>query len=478
MRDAFLRHDYTVTGVPAALGTTAHAALARGETVPARRRTAGGGPLATLVRLFLLQLDVPERHAAHALPLEDAVALGLVARDGDRVRAALDVRPYAGDDSDAPWWVVADLGTGLDGRTAPLGEDHVLGVGGASTTLAQLVPRGPVGTALDVGTGCGVQALHLATHARAVTGTDVLPRALELARLTAAFSDVPLDLRAGSLYAPVAGERFDLVVSNPPFVVSPAGRYAYRDSGLPGDEVCRRLVAGAPDVLAPGGTLVMLANWVSRAGEPWQERVAGWLPPVVQAWVVQRDVQDPAAYVATWLRDSGETGSAHYVEAYDAWLSALEADGVEGIGFGWVVLRRTDGNGAVRLEEWPHAVEQPLGPYVDEELASAAWSAATDDAVLVASRLVLAPDVVQEQHGEPGAEDPEVVVLRRGRGMRRAERCSTELAATAGACDGSLPLGGVLDAVAMVLGQDPADVRRNTVPQVRRLVEQGFLRPA
>ena len=62
----------------------------------------------------------------------------------------------------------------------------MLGVSSASTTLAQLTVRRPVGRALDLGTGCGVQSLHLARHARSVTATDLNPRALELAALTAA----------------------------------------------------------------------------------------------------------------------------------------------------------------------------------------------------------------------------------------------------------------------------------------------------
>ena len=126
----------------------------------------------------------------------------------------------------------------------------MLGVGPAALTLAAATVREPVGTALDVGTGCGVQSLHLSQHAGAVTGTDVLPRALAMARLTARLNGLDWELVEGDLLGPVAGRRFDLVVSNPPFIVGPGdGGFAYRDSGLAGDEVCRRLIRQAPDVL-------------------------------------------------------------------------------------------------------------------------------------------------------------------------------------------------------------------------------------
>ena len=97
----------------------------------------------------------------------------------------------------------------------------MLGVGPASLTLASATVRRPVGTALDIGTGCGVQALHLSQHAGTVTGTDVLPRALAMARLTARLNGLHWELIEGDLLAPVEGRRFDLVVSNPPFIVGP-----------------------------------------------------------------------------------------------------------------------------------------------------------------------------------------------------------------------------------------------------------------
>jgi methylase of polypeptide subunit release factors len=480
LRDAFLAAGYTVDGVADRLGPVATAALARHETVPARRATTGGDPLDTLIQLFLLHRPVRQEAATRALPLDAAVDLGVLYADGDEVHARLDVRPYGEQGGgDQLWWVVSDLGTGLDGVHRPLPAEHVLGVGGASTTLAQLVPRGPVGRTLDVGTGSGVQALHAARHSAEVIGTDVSERALQLAGLTAALSGVRLELRRGDLLEPANGETFDLVVSNPPFVIgAPAGRtrHTYRDGGLPLDGVGARLAGDAPALLTEGGTLVMLANWVLRDGEPWDERVTGWLPAHgVDALAVQREVLDPAEYVATWLRDAGERGDERYVERYDGWLAALERDRVEGVGFGFLVVRRTDADRRLSTLDWPHPVQQPLGPHLAGWLDRQRWLAAHEaDDELAAATLTLAADVLQEQIGAPGAEDPQHVVLRQQVGLRRAFASDTATAALVGACDGTLPMGTLVAAVRQVLGDEGPDL----LGQVRLMVEAGVLTPS
>ncbi|GAA4907485.1 hypothetical protein GCM10023237_28940 [Streptomyces coeruleoprunus] len=226
LRAAFLAADFTADGLLERLGATAYAALARSETVPALRATRGEGALDTLVRLFLLQRPVPHERAAATLPLEEALADGWVIRDGDEVRATVDVRPYGGPEGQ-DWFIVSDLGCAVGGAGGASGRDEgmVLGVGGASTTLAGLTVRTPVASALDLGTGSGIQALHAAQHATRVTATDLNPRALEFTRLTLALSGAPeADLRVGSLFEPVASETYDLIVSNPPFVISPGAR--------------------------------------------------------------------------------------------------------------------------------------------------------------------------------------------------------------------------------------------------------------
>jgi methylase of polypeptide subunit release factors len=507
LRETLLAASFTPDGLLELLGAPAYAALARGEIVPALRATRGDDRApAVLVRLFLLRRAVPLERARAALPGE-AFDDGWVVREGggggDEVRASVDVRPYAGEGGQ-DWWVVSDRGRAVGGAGGAGGtgpgagrEDVVLGVGGASMTLAQITVRPPVGRALDVGTGSGIQALHAAQHAERVTATDVNPRALRMAALTLALSGAPeADLREGSLFEPVAregeDEKFDLIVANPPFVISPAGarageRLTYRDGGMAGDALCRTLVTRSAAHLADGGWCQLLANWEEPEGEDWRERLASWVPGGCDAWIVRREEQDVTEYTELWLRDAGahRQEAAAYERRYEEWLAGFAARGTRSVGLGWITLRRAPAGQAgrrpsVTIEDWPHAVEQPLGETITAHFARQDFlrEHARTDAELLGCRLVMADGVVQEQLGEPGAEDPQHVVLRQGHGMMRARAVDTVGAGFAGSCDGTLPAGAIADAIAELLGEEPAALRANVAPLARSLVEQGFLRPA
>ena len=225
MREDLRQAGYTVEGMGEVLGPVASAALHREQPLPATRVTdrAAGGAAATLLRCFVLGLPVGSFDLEVALPrtgVGGLLSLGLVRRSADgaggpgvRLQATCDLRPYGTEQEN--WWVASDL-SGSTTR-GPLPTDHVLGIGGASTTLASWTPRPHVGRALDLGTGCGVQALHLASHTTERVATDLSDRALQFARFTLALNGVEVDLRRGNLLDPVEGERFNLIVSNPPF---------------------------------------------------------------------------------------------------------------------------------------------------------------------------------------------------------------------------------------------------------------------
>ncbi len=165
---------------------------------------------------------MPVEHAERALPglVDELEAAGFLRRSGGEVRALLDVRPYSADDRSL--WVLSDQAPGLDGPMTRVADYHVLGITPAATSLAQLTLREPVGRALDLGTGCGVQALHLAAHCDAVIATDINPRAVWMAAFNASLNDLStIELRTGYFFTPVRGETFDLITTNPPFVISP-----------------------------------------------------------------------------------------------------------------------------------------------------------------------------------------------------------------------------------------------------------------
>ncbi|HWU21799.1 MAG TPA: transferase, partial [Nocardioides sp.] len=139
LRPALEGADFTYDAVSELLGEAAHAALSRNETTPALRRTLrDSSPLATLIKLFLLQREVDRADAERALPglVDELAAAGFVAQSVGEVAARMDCRPYAVEGADL--WVVSDLTPGLDGTPTVVSGDYVLGISQASSSLAQL----------------------------------------------------------------------------------------------------------------------------------------------------------------------------------------------------------------------------------------------------------------------------------------------------------------------------------------------------
>ena len=492
--------DYTVQGVRDAVGDVAADALDREQWVPALAAARGSSSAAaTLLRLFQLG-DEPTRavvdSALPTLRAEGLEALGLAAAAGggagDAVRATCDLSPYSAQDEsgDVDWWIASDPSE--IARRGALPTDYVLGVGGASRTLAQLTVRDQRGSVLDVGTGCGIQALHASRHATRVVATDIDARALRYAGLNAALAGVELDLREGSMFEPVAGELFDLVVSNPPFVITPrgagagaVGEFTYRDGGAAGDDVVSGFVRSVGDVLAPGGVAQLLGNWEHRRGQDWEERVASWLPDGLDGWVVQRELLDPAQYAELWLRDGGLTPDrdrARYETAYLAWLDDLASRDVEAIGFGFVTVRRppsgTAGERAWhRVEEITGTVQQPLGAVVSSVLGAVEDVRGLSADELLGRRWQVAGDVTEERFHEPGQPQPSVMVLRAGGGLGRTIQADTGLAAFVGASDGELTGLQIVGALAALLEVDASALAAELAPQVRGLAIDGLLLP-
>ena len=514
------RLDYTPDGVARLLGPAASAALSRDQIIPALlaadravRRDEANAALAAVVRLWLLAEPQPKETLDAALPGLGAgglLELGLVESDpgSGLLSAKADFRPYGWDANEdgsggAELWVASDLAAHQ--QEGVLRHDHVLGIGQASTTLVQTTIRRHTERALDLGTGCGIQTFHLLHHCEHVTATDISERALAFTRFNILLNAEALSvdperledrvsLRRGSLLDPVAGEEFGLVVSNPPFVITPrsagediSGQFTYRDGGLPGDDIVASLVAGLPGVLAPGGTAQMLGNWEVAAGAEWQERPRAWVRQGTDAWFIQREQVGPEQYAETWLQDASEgRDRQHYRQAYAAYLADFESRNVEGIGFGMVWLRRPQRPGqetVSRFEEIGYPIEQPVGPHLGAAVERMDWLAAHS---LEDAHLLVAEDVTEERHQRPGAEHPGVILLRQGAGLRRTNLLSTELAGFVSACDGDLTAGQIAGALEALLGGgmagedgfDAGSFRGGLLTDVANLVRDGFLIPA
>lgn len=476
LRDDFDSAGYRLDEVTGRLGEAAVAGLARNSALPTRRGLADQvDPQADLIRLWLLADAVPVERARRALRgVDDLLDAGLLTLRDGHVHASVEIKPY-GDESFSAW--ICSDPTPLEGRSVAPRTDFVLGASPASTTLAQIIPRDQVRAALDLGTGCGIQALHLTEHVERIVATDLNLRALELATITLGLAGVEADLRHGSLYEPVAAERFDLIVTNPPYVISPPSRseLVYREGTQVGDGLMRTVVTEAVDHLNPDGTVIVLGNWAI-TDQPWEERLSEWIAPTgCDALVLQREVLDPYEYIELWLADAGLAGSPQYAQRYAEWLDYFDACGIRRIGMGWLALRAAGRDQPeVRIEEWPHAVQQPVGSAIGAHFA-AVDAARLPDEQLLQQRWRLRSGVVQETLGIPGAADPQHLVLRQQYGLGRAVEPGTALAAVVGACDGELPLAALIDAVASLMQVEEVPLRAQTLAGLRRLIGDGYL---
>lgn len=496
--------NFSFEAISELLGADAVAAYGRDQIHPALRVLAQPctePELACALRIFQLGQTQSAGALNLAFPtvrVEGLVKLGLIESWASGYRAKVALAVHASD-ADGEMWVAHDLGAHQ--RPGVLRTDHVLGIGHASRTLAQITLRKQVAHALDLGTGCGVQLFHLLAHAQHVTATDLSARALAFTRFNLLLNhrilkldprelEARVTLLQGSLFEPVRGQRFDLIASNPPFVITPRNhsereqdRFTYRDGGMAGDSLVSTLIAQAPEYLKPGAHLQMLSNWEiplldEESNESWDHRVATWFADELDVWVIEREQTSPSIYAETWLRDASQSeDSAAYAAAYDAYLDDFESRNVGAVGFGMVYLRRPLHETVTlrRFEQIPHQVEQPLAPALERDLqmvdelteAGEAWKQ---------WHLLVAEDVTEERHQRPGAEHPAIILLRQGGGLRRTEILDTAQAGFVSACDGDLSVMQLVNALDSLIGEGEEMFTERLYEAVARLLRHGMLR--
>lgn len=483
-----------------------------------------GYKVAVLTALFMLGEPVSAAALETALPrtgVAGALSIGLVvptqsASGEQRYAPAVDLRPHEAEDAHGSvrWWVASDLGELVTGQA--LAPDHVLGIGRAGLTLAALTPRKPVETALDLGVGCGIQTLYLLRHVRQVVATDISTRALEFTAFNVALAGVDsarVQLRQGNLLEPVAGQRFDLIVSNPPFVITPP---SVRQAGLPlmeyrdaGGPILPALVRGLEDHLNPDGVAVMLGNWEHREGTSWRTSVNQWIGKSLDAWIIQREVQDPVEYAAMWLRDGGltpERSGVAFENALAAWQEDFDSRQVSGVGMGYLVFHApsvaaTSGPGGTALEGQtaleepasdaaaPGAVVEPwrvleevptsgqgaLGEHVAQVIAAHETLRGLDDTQVAALKLRTASGLSKEEALTP-TPVPTAPVIRQAEGFGRVIAVGMpEVALLSASDEGLLTVAQIAAAVASLTSEDPAAVLADMVAATRTFAHTGMV---
>jgi methylase of polypeptide subunit release factors len=447
------------------------------EEAPVGARRLPRSRLATVVRAFFLTLPVPVDDAVGALGrrgVEALEAIGL-AEIGDELVPRARVLPVgellvASDD------FASDEGDGA--------RDYVAAYTPTSRLCDSLTPRLPVARALDVGTGSGVQALMAARHARDVVATDVNQRALEYAELNAALNGLTnIEFRRGSMFEPVAGESFDLITCNAPYVVSPEHRLAYRDGGFPADELSERIVRGAADHLAEAGFASLLVSWIATDEEEPDERPLAWTDTIeCDSWILPIWGADPLEHAATWNEHlAGD--STTFGHALDDWTSYFARLGARWVSEGAVLLhRRAGGRHTVRVDEVDEDLLEDAGDQIERAFASRArLSELGGAAELLDARLSVAATLRLEQELEPRPGRNAVVAaqVHLDEGTNSTVDATPRVLDVVASLDGSTRLGDLVQAAADRLELSDAQtsrLRHEVLDAVRELLELGALR--
>jgi methylase of polypeptide subunit release factors len=408
-------------------------------------------------------------------PLKPLVEAGILSIEGDRAKASAAMMIHEG------LLVLRDFELNLDGK--PLSPDHVLGIGFVTRMLANLTVRRPIARALDVGTGQGYQAMLASRHTGTVFGTDVNERALDFAAMNARLNGISnIVLRKGSFYEPVAGEApFDLIVSNPPFVISPPHGMAFAGGGLEGDGLVQTIVEGAPAHLAEGGYAIVLLNWHHASDEDWAARPRSWIEGKgCDAWLVRCRTDTPQSYAGSWLKEIGSHPGQARDDALREWLAYYERLGAGAISMGAILLRKRKGTNFWRTDTIPlERFKGSAATQVERIFANETLLQATPDrARLLDLPLALTPDHELEQRMKLGVSPEHSFIramIRQTQGFEMPLGLDAVSCHFLGACNGKVPVRAIVTELARRLGAPEAQFVAQSVGLVELLLKHGYL---
>lgn len=474
LRAALERAGYTAAGLTDLLGGGKPFARDLAEIPYHRRLLPDGTALKTIVELFLFGLAVPAEDVSAALaPLtpDRLEAAGLVSLANGDLQALVDLVPFG------QFLLASDH---YEGESSPSRYDHVAGVSPPARVLADLVVRREVESALDLGTGSGILAVLLARHAKRVVATDLNPRAVAFADFNVALNGLEgIETRQGDLFEPVEGETFDVIVSNPPFVISPdeSSGQLFRDSGMRGDRFCEALVRRLPEFLNDGGLAHVLVSWTHGEDEDWSGPLRAWVAGSgCDALLVHLNSYTPLKHAAEWNRGLRWDAEA-YTEALDRWLEYYREHGIEAVAWGTVVLRkRAGGDNWVWAESPPTDDMGAAGHHVLRVIENRdLLKSLGGPADLLERVLVLADDHRLDRffHFEDGAGVIDRAQLRLDGGFAFELAIDLETVGVLSQLDGRRTL-----REALVAGGVPPEEAENATGGVVRLLALGFVVPA
>ncbi len=437
--------------------------------------TSDGSPRSTMVRLLMLGTRVSRADAERAFGeagLRVLTETGVIFERDGGLAAEVSVLPI--DDH----FTVRDFSPLLGDR--PMTDDHVLGVGPSTRILADLTVRPPVNDVLDLGTGQGYQAILAAAHAARVVGTDVNPRALSCAAIAAGLNArANIDLREGSLFEPVAREQFDLIVSNPPFLIVPPSDLVAVTSRFEGDQLVERIAREAPGHLRDGGYLCMLCSWHHHAAADWPQRPQSWVEGAgCDAWIMKFEMLTPAECTMKFRREF-QKSSLNRVQR-EEWLAYYKKLGADLVTIDGIILRKRAGRNWTRCDELTPDYRRPwAGGVIETVFENEAILSTLAPGALLDARPTLSPTVEVEQRWQAAADGGLNVISAT---IRHLTSLQMPLAAHATVLrlmtllDGQSTLRAALQNVAASMGLDPQQVLHECLPGLERLARLGYLK--
>ena len=297
-------------------------------------------PQAVLVRLFFDADPAPWSVVRSVLPAEDLVVLetlGLIepdASDPDACVGTVLLYPVEG------LYIVSDRNVDPDGPSPPPADVVYAAITPNTNLFMSLFSRERCDAFLDLCSGAGMAALVAARDfAATATAIDITQRSTRFARFNAKLNAIEnFDAMQGDLYEPVRGRSFDRIVAHPPFMPAFTQEYVFRDGGEDGEQITRRIIAGLPEFLRPGGRLYCACLATDRRDAPLEMRVREFLGNRADEFdvlVLQAGLYEPGAYFFERAREG--SGAFGLLEPR---LKAFQAMEVEGIVYAMIVVQR------------------------------------------------------------------------------------------------------------------------------------------
>jgi len=437
-------------------------------------RTREPDALNLLTRWFVIGEPVLQKLAQQVIPsdiLQLLADCGLLHSADGNVSCPVMFAPFEN------YWVTTDTYSRL---SKSVGEDDVLMVNTTTLILLNLAIRTPCRSLLDLGTGCGVVAMVAAQFGEHVTGTDLTPRAGNFARFNAWLNEVPnVEIVTGDLFQPVAERRFERILTNPPYYVTPSSRRIFAENPMELDGFCRNLVKQAPAHLEEGGFLQMLCEWPEIEGQPWEERLAEWFQGTgCDAIVWEGATYDPIPYVQARLPiATASTGKEADCQRFDEWVEYYRSRKVKALHAGFLTMRRRPGQNWVHFERVVADVTKPSGQAILERFAVRDQPLSEEELLKSRPQVTEGTQLrqVMEFHDRQWRLSPKVHMVQTS-GLQLMHDLTPDVAEFVSRMDGKAPLGELVGTVARDAPVPREKVQAECISLVKRLIDRGFVR--